>query len=106
MAGHCRSGAVGRNEGGPGAAGPTPKLSDPEAARRVPLLAHFKIVDTLSDMLAALMGYRGCGKTTIGKRLADRLWARFVDIDDLIVRAAGSQSADRERHYRHKHGEG
>jgi len=43
-------------------------------------------------MLAALMGYRGCGKTTIGKRIADRLWARFVDIDDLIVRAAGGKS--------------
>jgi shikimate kinase len=56
------------------------------------LLAHFKFVDTLSDMLAALMGYRGCGKTTIGKRLADRLWARFVDIDDLIIRAAGGKS--------------
>src|SRR6266705_60562 len=57
-----------------------------------PLLAHFKIVDTLCDMLAALMGYRGCGKTTIGKRIADRLWARFVDIDDRIVRAAGGKS--------------
>src|SRR5438132_12455722 len=43
-------------------------------------------------MLAALMGYRGCGKTTIGKRIADRLCARFVDIDDRIVRAAGGKS--------------
>ena len=38
------------------------------------------------------MGYRGCGKTTIGKRIADRLWAKFIDIDDLIVRAAGGKS--------------
>jgi shikimate kinase len=43
-------------------------------------------------MIAALMGYRGCGKTTIGKRIADRLWARFVDIDDRIVKAAGGKS--------------
>jgi shikimate kinase len=43
-------------------------------------------------MLAALMGYRGCGKTTIGKRLADRLWAKFVDIDDLIIKQAGGMS--------------
>jgi len=43
-------------------------------------------------MLAALMGYRGCGKTTIGKRIADRLWAKFVDIDDLIIRQAGGMS--------------
>jgi shikimate kinase len=38
------------------------------------------------------MGYRGCGKTTIGKRLADRLWAKFIDIDDLIVKQAGGMS--------------
>src|SRR5215210_7648377 len=57
-----------------------------------PLLAHCKFVDTLSGMIAALMGYRGCGKTTIGKRIADRLWARFVDIDDRIVKAAGGKS--------------
>ena len=35
------------------------------------------------------MGYRGCGKTTIGKRLADRLWQPFIDVDDVIVRTAG-----------------
>jgi shikimate kinase len=36
-----------------------------------------------------LMGSRGCGKTTTGRRLADRLWQKFVDVDDLIVRKAG-----------------
>ena len=36
-----------------------------------------------------LMGYRGCGKTTIGRRLADRLWQTFVDTDEMIVRKAG-----------------
>jgi shikimate kinase len=36
-----------------------------------------------------LIGYRGCGKTTIGKKLADRLWQSFVDTDELIVRKAG-----------------
>lgn len=35
-----------------------------------------------------LIGYRGSGKTTIGKKLADRLWQPFVDTDDLIIRAA------------------
>lgn len=29
-----------------------------------------------------LIGYRGCGKTTIGKLLADQLWKKFVDVDD------------------------
>lgn len=35
------------------------------------------------------MGYRGSGKTTIGRRLADQLWQSFVDVDDLIVKSAG-----------------
>ena len=40
-------------------------------------------------MSIVLIGYRGSGKTTIGKRLADRLWQPFVDVDDLIVKRAG-----------------
>lgn len=40
-------------------------------------------------MSIVLIGYRGSGKTTIGKRLADRLWQSFVDVDDLIVKKAG-----------------
>lgn len=40
-------------------------------------------------MSVVLIGYRGSGKTTIGKRLADRLWQPFVDTDELIVRKAG-----------------
>lgn len=33
-------------------------------------------------MIAAIMGVCGCGKTTVGKRLADRLGWRFFDADD------------------------
>jgi shikimate kinase len=40
-------------------------------------------------MSVILIGYRGSGKTTVGKRLADRLWQKFVDTDELIVKAAG-----------------
>lgn len=40
-------------------------------------------------MSILLIGYRGSGKTTIGKKLADRLWQPFVDTDDLIVRSSG-----------------
>jgi shikimate kinase len=40
-------------------------------------------------MSILLIGYRGSGKTTIGKRLADRLWQPFVDTDDLVVNQAG-----------------
>jgi shikimate kinase len=40
-------------------------------------------------MSVALIGYRGSGKTTVGKRLADQLWHKFVDTDELVVRKAG-----------------
>jgi shikimate kinase len=29
-----------------------------------------------------LIGYRGSGKTTFGKLIADQLWKKFVDVDD------------------------
>ncbi len=40
-------------------------------------------------MSIILLGHRGCGKTTIGKRLADRLWQKLVDTDDLVTKSAG-----------------
>ncbi|MGB7158450.1 MAG: shikimate kinase [Tepidisphaeraceae bacterium] len=43
-------------------------------------------------MSIVLIGYRGSGKSTIGKRLADRLWQPFVDTDDLVVRKAGNRT--------------
>ena len=45
-------------------------------------------------MSIVLIGYRGCGKTTIGRRLADRLWQPFADTDEMIVRKAGKTIAD------------
>lgn len=36
-----------------------------------------------------LVGLMGCGKSSVGKRLAARLGLPFVDADDEIVRAAG-----------------
>src|SRR5688500_11520001 len=40
-------------------------------------------------MSIVLIGYRGSGKTTVGRRLADRWWQEFVDTDEMVVRAAG-----------------
>lgn len=40
-------------------------------------------------MSVILIGYRGSGKSSIGKRLADQLWLKFVDTDELVVQAAG-----------------
>ena len=40
-------------------------------------------------MSIVLIGYRGSGKSTVGRRLADRLWWKFADSDDAIVQRAG-----------------
>ena len=40
-------------------------------------------------MNIVLIGYRGTGKSTIGRKLADRLRRDFVDIDTLLVERAG-----------------
>ena len=44
-------------------------------------------------MSAILIGYRGSGKTTIGRKLADHLWQKFVDTDDLVTAASGKTIA-------------
>lgn len=36
-----------------------------------------------------LIGYRGCGKSCVGRQLAARLGWRFVDTDELVEAAAG-----------------
>lgn len=40
-------------------------------------------------MGVVLLGYRGSGKTTVGRKLADRMWCEFVDADEELVRRAG-----------------
>jgi shikimate kinase len=45
-------------------------------------------------MSIVLIGYRGCGKTSIGRKLADRLWQPFVDTDDVVVKKAGKSIRD------------
>ena len=39
-----------------------------------------------------LLGYRGSGKSTIGKLLADQLWKNFVDLDDLVCGRFGDKT--------------
>src|SRR5436190_10816037 len=45
-------------------------------------------------MSVFLIGYRGSGKTTVGRRLADRLSQTFLDSDELVVRRAGKSIKD------------
>jgi len=44
-------------------------------------------------MSTVLIGYRGSGKSTLGHKLADRLWQKCVDTDDLVVAKAGKSIA-------------
>ena len=39
-----------------------------------------------------LMGYRGSGKTTIGRKLADELWKTFVDTDQATCQRLGNRT--------------
>jgi shikimate kinase len=39
--------------------------------------------------LVFLLGFMGCGKTTVGRRLAQRLGWSFLDLDEEIERRAG-----------------
>jgi shikimate kinase len=41
-----------------------------------------------------LVGFMACGKTTVGKLLAEELGWHFVDIDDDIVAAAGCEISE------------
>ena len=41
-----------------------------------------------------LVGFMGCGKTTVGGRLAQRLAWRFIDLDEQIEQAVGRSVAD------------
>ena len=36
-----------------------------------------------------LTGFMGCGKTSVGRELSDRLGYQFVDLDEAVVREAG-----------------
>ncbi len=45
-------------------------------------------------MNVVLIGYRGCGKTTVGRLLAERNYLPFIDTDELIVHQAGKSIAE------------
>lgn len=43
-------------------------------------------------MNVILIGYRACGKTSIGKRLAGKLWSTFVDVDQEALKRFGGKT--------------
>ncbi len=53
-----------------------------------------QIVSALGDRSIVLVGIMGCGKSTVGRRLAQKLGLRFVDADTEIERAANMTIAE------------
>ena len=45
--------------------------------------------NSIMDELVTLIGYRGCGKTVVGRQLAQRLGWSFVDTDQAVEEQAG-----------------
>src|SRR3954463_14635268 len=43
-------------------------------------------------MSVVLVGYRGSGKTSAGKKLANALWQPFIDTDEMVLAAAGGKT--------------
>jgi len=49
----------------------------------------FSSASPLRDEVVILIGYRGSGKTAVGRRLAERLGWDFVDTDEAVEESAG-----------------
>lgn len=64
-------------------------VAPPGLANRVEELAHSGTPDRL-----ALLGVRGAGKSTVGRRIAHRLRMDFVELDALVEDAAGLTLAE------------
>ena len=61
---------------------------NPADGRRVGTVDLKHLVAALGKRSIVLVGIMGCGKSTVGKRLAQRLGLEFVDADSEIERAA------------------
>jgi XRE family aerobic/anaerobic benzoate catabolism transcriptional regulator len=64
------------------------RLADVARALEVTPAALLATAPERTDPIVALLGLRGAGKTTIGRRLARRLRVPFVELDRLIELAA------------------
>ena len=64
------------------------------AENRSSTLKTDRIEAAWAGRTVALVGLMGAGKSTVGRRLADRLGRSFTDSDDEIEKAAGLSVAD------------
>jgi XRE family aerobic/anaerobic benzoate catabolism transcriptional regulator len=81
------------------------RLADLAAALEVPLKDLLPDETAATSHIIALLGLRGAGKSTIGRALAKKLHARFVELDEEIEKRAGMRLAEifelrGEQHYR------
>jgi XRE family aerobic/anaerobic benzoate catabolism transcriptional regulator len=70
------------------------RLADLARAFKIPPADLLLDADPDALPVVALLGLRGAGKTTIGKRLARRLRVRFVELDREIEKAADMSLAE------------
>jgi XRE family aerobic/anaerobic benzoate catabolism transcriptional regulator len=82
------------------------RLAEIARAFDIPPAALLLDTDGSEPMIVALLGLRGAGKTTVGKRLARKLHVPFVELDRRIEQAADLSlnevfSLYGEDHYRH-----
>jgi len=61
------------------------------------------VANALGSRSIVLVGLMGAGKTTVGRRLANRLDLPFVDADTEIEKAAGSSIADIFKEFGEEH---
>lgn len=71
-------------------------------ARRLPRLAS-EIKSRLGTQSIVLVGLMGCGKSSVGRRLASALDLKFVDADDEIELAAGQSIPEVFSRYGEEH---
>jgi XRE family transcriptional regulator, aerobic/anaerobic benzoate catabolism transcriptional regulator len=81
------------------------RLADLASAFGLPTAAMLEDRGGHEPPVIALLGVRGAGKTTVGRRLAKRLRVPFVELDHLIARAADMSLNDifsihGDEHYR------
>jgi XRE family transcriptional regulator, aerobic/anaerobic benzoate catabolism transcriptional regulator len=61
---------------------------------RLLIQQHFEAHNKTSDGRIALVGLRGAGKTTLGRRAAERLKMPFVELDREVERASGMELSE------------
>ena len=64
------------------------------AVKNVKSVDLVRLVEALGNRSIVLVGIMGCGKSTVGKRLAQRLGLEFIDADTEIERAANMTVAE------------